>query len=119
MVTVCLLGVSCATVRTTERTVVERTVTRHDTLWQHDSVYVSRTVRQAQDTVYVHDTLIRYGWRDRVVVRTDSVPVVQKVEVVRTAERKRSGYDRFCSLFFWMMVLAVGLRVLWALRRNT
>ena len=88
----CTLLAGCGTQR--ELPVVER-VTR-DTLYlhqvQYDSVYVyrDRYVDRSRDTVYVNDRSVAYRYRlqrDTLRIhRVDSVPVIQKVEVVRKVE---------------------------------
>ena len=89
----CTLLAGCGTPR--RLPVVER-VTR-DTLYlhqvQYDSVFVSqeRYVDRSHDTVYVNDRSVAYRYRlQRDTLRihqVDSVPVIQKVEVVREVAR--------------------------------
>ena len=59
----------------------------------YDSVFVShdRLLDRSKDTVFVHDRLVEYRYRllrDTIYKsRTDSVPVIQTVEVTKEVER--------------------------------
>ena len=89
----CTLLAGCGTQR--ELPVVER-VTR-DTLYlhqvQYDSVYVyrDRYVDRSHDTLYVQERSVEHRYRllrDTLRIhQVDSVPVIQKVEVVREIAR--------------------------------
>lgn len=66
---------------------------------------------------YLHDTLMvdrwhteyRDRWRHDTLTVSDSVQVTDSVpypvEVVKEVPRERSGYDRFCSWFFWITAI--------------
>ena len=89
----CTLLAGCGTPR--KLPVVER-VTR-DTLYlhqvQYDSVFVSqeRYVDRSRDTLYVQERSVEYRYRRLTdtlrIHQVDSVPVIQKVEVVREIAR--------------------------------
>ena len=89
----CTLLAGCGTQR--ELPVVER-VTR-DTVYlhqvQYDSVFVSqeRYVDRSRDTLYVQERSVEHRYRrlsDTLRIhQVDSVPVIQKVEVVREVAR--------------------------------
>lgn len=83
-----------------------------DTVTLTDSVYVSRYVREKGDTVFVTDTLFKFKYRDKVqeVRIRDSIPYEVQVQV---PVRVRSGYDRFTSWFFWIVVVLVLIRLAW------
>lgn len=109
------LLIGCNTAKVVTETRVERV---HDTLrvetMRVDSVYVSHHVSTRNDTTFVRDTIYRWQKADKaeaevvVVERVDSIPY--EVEVVREV-RKRSGYDKFCSGFFWSAIAAALLWV--------
>lgn len=76
----------------------------------HDSVFRDRW--REGDTVYVTTEKWRVQWRDRLQVVHDTVKYeVTKYEVQR--ELYRSGYTRFTSWFFWIVVVLVVLRLIW------
>ena len=89
----CTLLAGCGTPRKTP--VVERVI--RDTLYlhkvQYDSVYVyrDRYVDRSRDTLYVQERSVEYRYRRLTdtlrIHQVDSVPVIQKVEVVREVAR--------------------------------
>ena len=88
----------------------------HDTTQVVDSVYQDRVhyIYQRGDTVYKTDSvfLYKYKYLDRVKVEEvrDSIPYPVEVEKV---VYKRSGYDKFCSWFFWIVVVLALLAAAW------
>lgn len=110
---ICLLLGSCKSIKP----VVEyRDHYIHDTTQVVDSVYQDRVhyVYQKGDTIFKTDSvfLYKYKYLDRNVVEQihDSVPYPVEVEKV---VYKRSGYDHFCSWFFWIVVVIAILGVAW------
>ena len=110
---ICILLGSCKTVKT----VVEyRDHYVHDTTQVVDSIYQDRVhyIYTKGDTVFKTDSvfLYKYKYLDRNVVEYvhDSVPYPVEVEKFVTV---RSGYDKFCSWFFWIVVVLVILYVAW------
>ena len=110
---ICLLLASCKTVKT----VVEyRDHYVHDTTQVVDSIYQDRVhyIYTKGDTVFKTDSvfLYKYKYLDRNVVEYvhDSVPYPVEVEKYVTV---RSGYDKFCSWFFWIVVVLVILYAAW------
>ena len=110
---ICLLLASCKTVKP----VVEyRDHYIHDTTQVVDSVYQDRVhyIYQRGDTVFKTDSvfLYKYKYLDRNVVEYvhDSVPYPVEVEKFVTV---RSGYDKFCSWFFWIVVVLAILAAAW------
>lgn len=85
---------------------------RNDTVRLIDSVYVSRYVREKGDTVFVTDTLFKIKYRDKIkeLQVHDSIPYEVQVQV---PVRVRSGYDKFTSWFFWIVVVLVFIRLVW------
>ncbi|MGN0227649.1 MAG: hypothetical protein ACI4AI_06280 [Paludibacteraceae bacterium] len=76
---------------------------------QHtDTIYRDRerVVFIKGDTIHITDSItiekVRIRTRADTVLRVDSVPYPVEVKVV---EYKRSGYDRFCSISFWSIVV--------------
>ena len=113
VVAVILLLSSCKTVKT----VVEyRDHYVHDTTQVVDSIYQDRVhyIYQRGDTVFKTDSvfLYKYKYLDRNVVEYvhDSVPYPVEVEKFVTV---RSGYDKFCSWFFWIVVVLAILAAAW------
>ena len=113
VVAVILLLSSCKTVKT----VVEyRDHYVHDTTQVVDSIYQDRVhyIYQRGDTVFKTDSvfLYKYKYLDRNVVEYvhDSVPYPVEVEKYVTV---RSGYDKFCSWFFWIVVVLAILAAAW------
>lgn len=113
VVAVILLLSSCKTVKT----VVEyRDHYVHDTTQVVDSIYQDRVhyIYQRGDTVFKTDSvfLYKYKYSDRNVVEYvhDSVPYPVEVEKYVTV---RSGYDKFCSWFFWIVVVLAILAAAW------
>ena len=113
VVAVILLLSSCKTVKT----VVEyRDHYVHDTTQVVDSIYQDRVhyIYQRGDTVFKTDSvfLYKYKYLDRNVVEYvhDSVPYPVEVEKYVTV---RSGYDKFCSWFTWIVIALTILAAAW------
>lgn len=85
---------------------------QNDTVRLTDSVYVSRYVREKGDTVFVTDTLFKIKYRDKIkeLQVHDSIPYEVQVQV---PVRVRSGYDKFTSWAFWIVVVLVLIRLAW------
>lgn len=87
-----------------ERTEEVKTSAVHHT----DTIYRDRerVVFIKGDTIHITDSItiekVRIRTRADTVLRVDSVPYPVEVKVV---EYKRSGYDRFCSISFWSIVV--------------
>lgn len=98
----------------------ERIIYRTDTLRVTDRLY-------RNDTVYLRDSIRIKFWRDSIIHDTVTARSQDIRTVVETREViKRSGYDRFCSVAFWIIVAAliiyIALRVIryiLAHRRNS
>lgn len=84
----------------------------HDTLNTRDSIYIYTREYVKGDTVYKDSIVYRDRWRDKIVetIQRDSIPYPVEVEKLVTV---RSGYDRFCSWAFWIIVALVLLYVAW------
>ena len=88
----------------------------HHTTQVVDSIYQDRVhyISVKGDTVFKTDSvfLYKYKYLERNVVEYvhDSVPYQVEVEKFVTV---RSGYDKFCSWFFWIVVVLVILYVVW------
>lgn len=117
----------CRTVKEAEtivRTDTVRIAQREKLVYRTDTLRITeRDYRN--DTVWLRDSIRIKFWRDSVVhdtvvARSEDVrTVVETKEVVR-----RSGYDRFCSVAFWTIVLMVVLYVIyrvirWLYRRKS
>ena len=83
-----------------------RTEYRTDTLLR-DKV---RLVYVQGDTVRITDSVTIE--RVRVQIRADTIKRIDSIAYpveVRVTEYRRSGYDKFCSVAFWMMAGIIGL----------
>lgn len=103
------------------RTVVEvREHYVHDTTQVVDSVWRDRVqyVMQRGDTVYKTDSVIfcKYKIQERVQVVTSVDSIPYPVEVVREV-RVRSGYDKFVSWGFWLLISALILALGWRIAK--
>lgn len=107
---------ACATQQRIVTVTEYRDMIRTDTIemLKTDSIYIAHHVREKGDTILMRDTIFRY----RVIHDTetkmeyirDSIPY--EVEVVREV-RRRNGYDKFTSAFFWIFILAIFIRIGW------
>lgn len=108
VVLACLMLFSCKTQYVPEY----HTVYQTDTLDVHDSIFIHVRECIKGDTVYRDSIVYRDRWRTntvRVEVH-DSVPYPVEVEKV---VYKRSGYDRFTSWFFWIVIALAVLALAW------
>ncbi len=117
--TVLLACILCAC--TQVRTVVEvREHYVHDTTQVVDSVWRDRVqyVVQRGDTVYKTDSVFFYKYKiqERVQVVTSIDSILYQVEVVKEV-RVRSGYDKFVSWGFWLLILALILALGWRIAK--
>ena len=84
----------------------------HDTLHTRDSIHIHTHEYIKGDTVH-KDSIV---YVDRIVrqkievIQHDSIPYPVEVEKIVTV---RSGYDKFCSWAFWIIVALVLLYVAW------
>ena len=82
----------------------------HDTTTLHDSIFRDRIHTQyvKGDTIFLKDSVFvyKYKYLDKVkeVIVRDSIPYAVEVEKI---VKKRSSYDKFCSRFFWITLVAV------------
>ena len=124
MAIIILVSVSCksmceiATVQSSDTTSFIQKSTSVDTIYQHDSVFVSE--RQKGDTVYLTRTEWRDRWRTRVERDTVVDVRVQKEVVQLPPERYVPKFYRWCTIALWAIGLSViGYRLLrWWLRRR-
>ena len=108
-----LVSVSCksmceiATVQSSDTTSFIQKSTSVDTIYQHDSVFVSE--RQKGDTVYLTRTEWRDRWRTRVERDTVVDVRVQKEVVQLPPERYVPKFYKWCTgLLLAFLVLAIG-----------
>ena len=114
---VLMIALFCFSSCKSVKTVVEyRDHYVHDTTQVVDSVYQDRVhyVYQRGDTVFKTDSvfLYKYKYLDKVKIEEvhDSIPYPVEVEKI---VHQRSGYDKFCSWFFWIVVVLSLLVVAW------
>ena len=115
----CLHLVGCKTIQ--QQTAVHncdsvRIEVRLDSIYiyEHDSIYRDRW-RQG-DTVFVQVEKWRTRYRDKLREVHDTIAIVKtdSVTTVVTVPRPRTGYDRFCSGFFWTVaVILLLLAAFW------
>lgn len=99
------------TIKTEYRNIVEYA---HDTTIVKDSVWI----KERGDTIYID----RWHTRDRIVMTSkvdsfivrDTIPQITEVKV---PVHYRSGYDRFCSWFMWIVIVLVIGAVAWRIAR--
>ena len=125
MAIIILVSVSCKSVESVPQITRMETdkheshvLQRVDTIYRHDSVFVSE--KQRGDTVY----LTRVEWRDRWRTRVERDTVmdvrVEKEVVQLPPERYVPKFYRWCTIALWAIGLSViGYRLLrWWLRRR-
>lgn len=124
MAIIILVSVSCksmceiATVQSSDTTSFIQKSTSVDTIYQHDSVFVSE--RQKGDTVYLTRTEWRDRWRTRVERDTVVDVRVQKEVVQLPPERYVPAFYKRCTIALWAIIAAAIAYVLlrWWLRRK-
>ena len=106
----CLHLVGCKTIQ--QQTAVHnrdsvRVEVRLDSIYiyEHDSIYRDRW--KNGDTVFVTVEKWKTRYRDKLREVHDTIQVVKtdSVTTVVSVPRPRTGYDRFCSWFFWIVVV--------------
>ena len=114
----CLHLVGCKTIQ--QQTAVHnrdsvRVEVRLDSIYiyEHDSIWRDRW-RQG-DTVFVTVEKWKTRYRDKLREVHDTIAVVKtdSVTTVVSVPRPRTGYDRFCSWFFWIVVVLLLLLGAW------
>ena len=114
----CLHLVGCRTIQ--QQTAVHnrdsvRIEVRLDSIYiyEHDSIYRDRW--KSGDTVYVQVEKWKTRYRDKLREVHDTIAVVKtdSVTTVVTVPRPRTGYDRFCSGFFWTVAVILLLLAAW------
>ena len=119
-----LVSVSCSStksmpvVQSNDTTSFIQRSARVDTIYLHDSVFVSE--RQKGDTVYLTRTEWRDRWRTRVERDTVVDVRVEKEVVQLPPERYVPKFYKWCTIALWAIGLSViGYRLLrWWLRRR-
>ena len=112
----CLHLVGCKTIQ--QQTAVHnrdsvRIEVRLDSIYIYEKDSIWRDRWKNGDTVFVQVEKWKTRYRDKLREVHDTIAVVKtdSVTTVVTVPRPRTGYDRFCSWFFWIVVvllLAVG-----------
>ena len=115
----CLHLVGCRTIQ--QQTAVHnrdsvRIEVRLDSIYiyEHDSIYRDRW--KDGDTVFVTVEKWKTRYRDKLREVHDTIAVVKtdSVTTVVSVPRPRTGYDRFCSGFFWTVtVILLLLAAFW------
>lgn len=72
-------------------------------VYQHDSIFRDR--RRSGDTVYVTVEKWQTRYKDKLREVHDTIRVVQTNSVTVSVPRERSGYDKFTSWFFWVVLV--------------
>lgn len=95
---------------------------RTDSVWLHDSVYVS--VETKGDTVCLTKSVTKYKYRDRTlrdtvsVVRRDSVPYPVEKRVTEYKYRQRWYEAVACKLGYAVLIFIVSAAVVWLIKRK-
>lgn len=121
---VIFLAASCKVVQTAttdHRATDTLYITKTD--YKIDSVYVDRwhTIKEQGDTIYRLDSVVCYKWH--IVTKTDTLIQSKTdsvyIDKVQTKEvRRRSGYDRFVSVGFWILLTILLVSVGWWIYRK-
>ena len=111
LLAVLLLLSACAVPKVVTVTEYRDRVER-DTVTLRDSVTRDRFVYIQGDTVHDIQVLERIKYRDRVktIEVHDSIPYPVTVEV---PVHVRSGYDRFASWGFWILLALIAVAIAW------
>ena len=106
----CMAMTSCKTQIVTVPEIHKEYV--HDTINRVDSIYQSHTVIVKGDCEETHDTVLKWKFKEKIVesIKLDSVPYPVEVQV---PVRYRSSYDKFCSTFFWIVIIILALLLGW------
>lgn len=120
----CLLLCRCSTSKEFHKTVD----VQHDTIritqteYKIDSIWRDRVqlIEFKGDSVYIRDSIFVEKWRIRTntdtlwklqfIYQTDTVNIENTTPIVK---HERSGYDRFVSWGFWILVVLLILGVAW------
>lgn len=111
-VVLCLCFPACKTVQSASHSRDSiRVEYRLDSVYvfQHDSIFRDRW--RNGDTVYVTLTQYKTLYKDRLREVHDTLRLTVTDSVTVSVPRPRTAYDRFCSAFFWVVVvilLAIG-----------
>ena len=87
-------------------------------IYEHDSIYRDRW--KNGDTVFVTVEKWKTRYRDKLREVHDTIAIVKtdSVTTVVSVPRPRTGYDRFCSGFFWTVaVILLLLAAFWVCDR--
>ena len=113
-VVVILMTFGCARKPITLIEYRDKIVERNDTINTTDSIFVYRYEKQRNDTIFITDSVKVIKLSDKVKTEyinvTDSIPY--EVEVVKEV-RKRNGYDKFTSAFFWIQLVGFILFIIY------
>ena len=85
---------------------------RNDSIYVHDSIFIY--IKGDTVTKHIYHTEYRDRWRDRYINITDTLHTVDSIPQIVEVEKPvpyKSGYTKFTSWFFWIVVVLV---LLWA-----
>jgi len=120
----CLLLCGCSTSKEFRKTVdVQRdTIRITQTEYKIDSIWRDRVqlIEVKGDSVYIRDSIFVEKWRIRTntdtlwklqfIYQTDTVNIENTTPIVK---HERSGYDKFVSWGFWILVVLLILGIVW------
>lgn len=113
-VVVILMSFGCARKPITLIEYRDKIIERNDTINTTDSIFVYRYEKQRNDTIFIIDSVKVIKLSDRVKTEyinvTDSIPY--EVQVIKEV-RKRNGYDKFTSAFFWIELITMILYIIY------
>ena len=108
----------CRSVKTAQVSVVHDTVRVFHVKHFRDSVFIDRyhTEKEQGDTVLIRDSVFGYRWK--YLTQTDTLYISKNASdtIIQTETKtvkERSGYDRFVSWGFWILVVIFLLITFW------
>ncbi len=118
-VVVILVSFGCARKPITLIEYRDKIIERKDTINTTDSVFVYRFEKQRNDTIFIIDSIKIIKYNNKIqkeyINVTDSIPY--EVEVIKEV-RKRNGYDKFTSAFFWIQLISLILYIIYKIWRK-
>ncbi len=87
---------------------------RNDSVYVHDSIFIY--IKGDTVTKHIYHTEYRDRWRDRYIHITDTLHTVDSIPQIVEVEKPvpyKSGYTKFTSWFFWIVVIVFLLWAAW------
>ena len=87
---------------------------RNDSIYVHDSIFIY--IKGDTVTKHIYHTEYRDRWRDRYIHITDTLHTVDSIPKIVDVEKPvpyKSGYTKFTSWFFWIVVIVFLIWAAW------